>query len=176
MAAEDRFPLILSWGPFGHTGAYSPVAEYPYCAAVLLLPWMEIRKNEAYPVFTAASTDQQPPWNASSVNTADTSQINGFFRWQSVTDRPTRFIMRLWLQQPASGKLATVTPERSTADVTFRRLQHFKVMRDRIYEWNLTRRNVVLASGKIRPDDAGLLTIPRVTVTGDPLELHLHPR
>jgi hypothetical protein len=176
MAADDRFPLIMGWGPFGHTGAYSPVAKYPYCAAVLSLPWMEIRKNEAYPVFTAASTDQQPPWDKSPKDTAATGQINGFFRWRSVIDRPNRFVMRLWLQAPATDKLATIIPQQSTADLTLRRLQHFKVDRDRVYEWNFTRGKEVLASGKIRPDDAGCLTIRHVTITGDPLELQLHPK
>jgi hypothetical protein len=84
--------------------------------------------------------------------------------------------MQLWLQRPVTDKLAGVIPQQSTADLTLRRLQHFKVDRDRIYEWNLTRGKVVLASGKIRPDDAGCLTIRQLTITGDPLELRLHPK
>lgn len=176
MAVDGAFPLILGWGPFGHTGAYSPVAKYPYCNAVLSLPWMEIRKNEAYPVFAAASTDQQPPWMTTSNNAVDTGQINGFFRWQSMTDRPTKFTMRLWLQSPINDQSATIFPEQAIADLTLRRLQHFKVTGGHVYEWNLVRGRAVLASGEIRPDNANLLTIRRVTITRDPVELRLHPK
>lgn len=176
MAADGRFPLIMGWGPFGHTGTHSPVAKYPYCAVVLSLPWMNIRKNEAYPVFTAASTDQQPPWNMSSRSAVDTGQINGFFRWQTVTDEPSRFSMRLWLERPGTENSAAVFPERSTANLTLRRLQQFKVTRNRMYEWELTRGKEMLASGEICPDDAGLLTIPGVTLTSDRSELRLHPK
>jgi len=43
---------------------------------------MEIRKNEAYPVFTRASTDQRPPWSNPPGKTDESGQINGYFRWK----------------------------------------------------------------------------------------------
>jgi hypothetical protein len=109
-------------------------------------------------------------------NAVDTGQINGFFRWQSMTDRPTKFTMRLWLQSPINDQSATIFPEQSIADLTLRRLQHFKVTEGHVYEWNLVRGRAVLASGEIRPDNANLLTIRRVTITRDPVELRLHPK
>lgn len=169
-ARDGRLPLIVGWGPFGHTGARSPVARYPNCAAVLAWPWLEILRNEAYPVFTHASTDQRAPWSGSPGGSDESGQINAFFRWKSRADAPAELIMQLWLDD-----LRPEAPQESVADVTLRRLQQFRVVPDKRYAWKLIRGGQLLASGVITPDAAGLLTVPQATITAAPSELHLKP-
>ncbi len=176
MAFDAHLPLVVGWGPFGHTGSYSPVAKYPGCAEALAFPWMEIRKNEAYPVFTRASTDQRPPWSNPPGKTDESGQINGYFRWKSVTDMKSLVAMRLWLEHPEADKAAAIAPDESIADISLRRLQQFKVSYDHSYEWQLIRGKTPVASGTITPDEAGLLTIPRVIITADPTELRVKPK
>ena len=168
--------MVVGWGPFGHTGARSPVAKFPYCEAALALPWMEIRKNEACPVFTHASSDQRPTWLNKPGESDESGQINAFFRWKSVKDTPTVFAMRLWLEGAASDKTPPNAPKESVADITLRRLQKFQVVADKSYEWELVREGKSLASGVISPDPAGLLTIPKATITVTPVELRVRPR
>lgn len=173
-AEAGRFPLILGWGPFGHPTFTSPIARFPLCAVALAFPWMEIRKNEAYPVFTHASSDQHPPWLGASTNFDVSGQMNAYFRWKQQADTPARFTMQLWLAHPALSNAPPAMPESSIADVTLRRLQHFKVQPGTTYDWQWVRGQTA-GSGKIIPDAANLLTIPQVTVTTVPAELTLAP-
>ena len=170
-AQAGRFPLVLGWGPFGHPTFTSPIAKFPLCAVALAFPWMEIRKNEAYPVFTHASSDQHPPWLGASTNFDASGQMNAYFRWKNQTDMPSAFTMQLWLAHPAISNAPPTMPEASIADVTLRRLQRFKVQPGTEYAWRLVRGGQTVGSGSITPDAANLLTIPQVTVTTKPAEL-----
>jgi hypothetical protein len=172
-AREGRLPLVVGWGPFGHTGAYSPVARYPAAAAALAFPWMEVRKNEAYPVFTHVSSDQRVPWLNKAGQFDESGQINAFFRWKSVADTPSKFVLRLWLEGPATDTSPPNVPKESVADVAVRRLQRFTVVPGRSYQWRLIRKGEPERSGVITPDVAGLLTVPHATITAAPADLHL---
>ncbi len=44
-----------------------------------------VRKNEAYPVFTTATSNNKPPWPGD-VKSTLTGQVNGFFRWRNFSD------------------------------------------------------------------------------------------
>ena len=83
--------------------------------------------------------------------------------------------MQLWLAQPAVSNAPPTMPTASTADITLRRLQHFKVTSGVTYSWQFMRDGKSIGSGQIKPDAANLLTIPRVTVTTAPAELLLTP-
>jgi hypothetical protein len=170
-AQAGHLPLVLSWGPFGHPTFGSLIAKYPLCEVALAYPWLEIRKNEAYPVFTRASSDQRSPWLNAPAEYDDSGQINAYFRWQSGEDAPSRFAMRLWIAHPAIEGSPLQMPRRAVADVTLRRLQQFKVRPGVTYAWQLACAGDVLGSGHITSDVANLLTIPRVTVTSVPVEL-----
>jgi len=178
-AQEGHLPLVLTWGPFGHTAAGSIVGKYPLCEVALAFPWLEIRKDEAYPVFTRASIDQRSPWlvppaeaGARAPAEVDAAgQINAWFRWKSERDTPKSFAMRLWIARPVLKNPPATMPETATADVTPRRLQQFKVEPGASYAWQLVQEGRTIASGKVSPDLAGLLTIPRVALTTAPSEL-----
>jgi hypothetical protein len=62
-------------------------------------------------------------------------------------------------------------PETSTADITPRRLQQFRVRPGKSYRWRLLRNGKSVASGTVFPDVANLLTIPRLTLNLTPVEL-----
>jgi len=174
-ARVGHLPLVLGWGPFGHTGDTRAIGKYPLSSVALAFPWLEIRRNEAYPVFTNASCDQQSPWLIPPVKYDESGQMNAWFRWKNQQDTPASFGMRLWIAHPALTNPPPQMPQSATADVTLRRLQHFKVQPGKSYAWKLSRDDQAIASGRIVPDAANLLTIPRAALTTAPTDLLLEP-
>jgi hypothetical protein len=172
-AQAGRLPLVLCWGPFGHTGSITGIGQYPICQVPLAFPWLEIRKNEAYPVFTRASCDQRAPWPPPPGGWDDAGQTNAWFRWKTQQDTPSRFAMQLWIAHPEVKTPVPSMPDTATADVTFRRLQQFKIQPDKSYTWKISRDGKAVASGKAKPDASNLLTIPQVSLTTAPCELSL---
>jgi pimeloyl-ACP methyl ester carboxylesterase len=170
-AEAGHLPLVLSWGPFHHCTFTSLVAKFPICDVALAFPWFDIRKDEAYPVFTHASSDQRSPWSGDPANFDESGQINAWFRWKSESDTPARFAMQLWLAHPEVSNPPATMPDASTTDITLRRLQRFKPQPGASYTWQITRGGQSIASGKVTPDAANLLTIPRVTLTTESAEL-----
>lgn len=173
-AQAGRLPLVLAWGPFGHSIFGSMIAKYPACARVLAFPWLEIRKNEAYPVFTRASCDQRSPWLDAPAEYDDSGQMNALFRWQNQRDEHERFVMRLWIAGETAGEPVAI-PATAIAGVTFRRLQRFRIQAGRTYQWRLSRNGIAVESGKADPGIGNLLTIPRVRLTTVAAELSIEP-
>ena len=174
-AAQDkRLPLVLSWGPFGHTTFSSIIAKYPICDVALAFPWLEIRKNEAYPVFTHASCDQRSPWLGVPAEFDEEGQINAWFRWKSLKDTPAEFGMQIWIAHP-KVKTPPLMPDAATADITLRRLQQFKMEAGKSYGWQLVREEKEIASGSVNADANKLFTISKVPLTTEPAELTLRP-
>ena len=164
-ALAGHLPLILGWGLFGHTGSSTAIAKYPQCDVALAFPWLEVRKNEAYPVFTHASCDQRAPWLGAASDADESGQMNAYFRWKSRQDKPSAFDIQLWIAHPKVENPPATMPDAATAAITLRRLQHFRVQPMKTYTWQVVRDDNVLASGKITSDAAHLLTIPRITLT-----------
>ncbi len=170
-AQAGRLPLVLCWGPFGHTTFSPPVEQLPYGAVSLAYPWLEIRKDEAYPVFTRASTDQQSPWLNAPSEFSGNGQMNAWFRWKSQQDTPEQFALQLWIAHPTVANPPPM-PETATTDVTLRRLQKFKVQAGQNYAWKISRDGQVLASGETTPEALnGLLTLRGVALGVKPVEL-----
>jgi hypothetical protein len=171
-AEAGHLPLVLSWGPFGHVTFASLIAKYPVCDVALAFPWLEIRRNEAYPVFTRASCDQHCPWLNAPAEYDNTGQINAYFRWKNREDSGAQFAVDLWIAHP-TVKDPPPMPNTAQADVTLRRLQQFKVQPGRSYRWDLSRDGKSTASGDAKPDAVGLLTVPHVALTMAPTTLSL---
>ena len=141
-------------------------------------PWLSIRKDQAYPAFTDASTDQKYP-GFQGKDPDQAGQLNAYFRWKTKTDELTRFEMELSLvdAKELSTKAKTfAVPEKSVADVTPRRLQNFKVQADKSYTWRLLEAGNVVQAGEVRPDSVGLLTLPRLPITAIPRTVVLEPK
>jgi hypothetical protein len=164
-AHDGRHLMVFAWGPWGHSNSYDKTHRAAY-----EFPWLAIRKNEAYPVFTDATTDQSYPGSNPPRPDAD-GQINAFFRWQNVTDAPNEFALDLRLVTKADLSKPASLPTQSTADVTLRRLQKFKVQADKTYVWSFGADHM----GEVRPDPAGLLTVPRLDISDKPKRLTIRP-
>jgi len=168
-AQAGRLPLVLSWGMFGHVGSKNVIGKAPECAVALAYPWLEIRKNEAYPVFTHASSDNHSPWLNAPAEYDGSGQINAFFRWKSEEDTPSSFAMQLWIAHP--NVPGASMPQSATVDVTLRRLQQFKIKPGGSYTWQVSSNDKPVVSGTNTPDAANLLTIPHVPLYTSPVEL-----
>jgi hypothetical protein len=185
-ALFGKLPLILTWGKFGHLTFAERLMPETICQVGLVYPWLEIRKNEAYPVFTRATCDQRNPWLNGPVEFDSAGVMNAYFRWKSTEDTPTSFKMQLWIDHPPiPGPTAAAgqppgqpvgMPDSATADVTLRRLQQFKVTPGASYTWTVSQDGKVVASGDVAPDTANLLTIPQVPLTLAPVELALQAK
>ena len=173
-AQAGRLPLVLGWGPFGHVTFSHLIAKYPPCQVALAFPWLEIRKNEAYPVFTGASCDQRCPWLNAPADFDSSGQMNAYFRWKNKEDAPSGVAMDLWIDHPAVRDPPGM-PGSATADITLRRLQQFKVQPGRSYSWQTIRDGHAIASGKVGVSESGLLTIPQVNLSMAPTELVVKP-
>jgi hypothetical protein len=186
-AAEyGHLPFVLTWGPFGHATFAERLMPYTICQVGLVFPWLEIRKNEAYAVFTHGTCNENPPWINGPIDPYPAGNLNAYFRWKSLEDTPTSFKMQLWIANPAiPGPTAAEgqpagphvdMPYKATADVTPRRLQQFKVTPGATYAWTISQDGKVIASGDVAPDLANLLTIPKVPLTLAPVELALQAK
>ena len=183
-AHDGRHALVFAWGPWNH--GYMAYLANP---AAYQFPWLKIRRNEAYPVFTDATSDREYP--GSNPKSPDTEgQLNAFFRWKNVKDSPEEFAIELSLvgaadlnkeapkplrevmtpQPPPPPDLFALLPERSTADVTLRRLQKFALKTGFTYEWSFGQGNDAV-SGTLKPDSAGLLTFKRLIIKNQPSRL-----
>jgi hypothetical protein len=177
-----RYALVFAWGPYEHRSTVAP-----YHPAALAFPWRSIRKNEAYPVFSNVSTDNVFPGFSNAIPGDASGQIGALFRWKTVTDTTNKFEMQLQLvtQSELKATLAipgsvqtNVTleiPTTAQTDVTLRRLQSFRVQSGTIYRWNLSRDGNVVQGGKAAVDQAGLLTLGRLTLIDQAATLCVQP-
>lgn len=61
----------------------------------------------------------------------------------------------------------------ATADVTLRRLQHFRTTPGKSYVWRAVQGQRVVASGAVVPDASNLITIHKLMLTTRPLTLRV---
>lgn len=159
-AAQDgRHLMVFDWEPFGHTQIYDSANP-----AVLEFPWLQIRKDQAYPVFTHASTDGKYP-GMRPKGDKEAGQINAYFRWESISDTPAALSMRLWLVDGKSLNTPIDSPASALVDLTPRRLQAFQITAGHTYRWRLTEADRVIASGSAVADEVGLLTVRQLEIT-----------
>ncbi|MGA2066961.1 MAG: prolyl oligopeptidase family serine peptidase [Thermoguttaceae bacterium] len=160
---ERKYALFFYWGPFGHANNHEQIMQVN--DLINSFDWLSVKKNEAYPVFTNASTNDPLPWPD---NLADkkSGQVNAFFRWKNVPDAQEAIEMSLFLTRPSELKTAFPVPAEATADVSLRRLRMLRVAPGETVSWTYGG-----ASGKVRADTAGCITIPRLKITAEPATL-----
>jgi poly(3-hydroxybutyrate) depolymerase len=184
-AAEyGHLPFVLTWGRFGHATFAERMFPETKCQVGLAFPYLEVRKNEAYAVFTHATCNDVCPWINGPVEFNINGVMNAYFRWKAVEDTPASFKIQVWIAHPTipgptaaegqpPGENITM-PDRATADVTPRRLQRFKVTPGSAYTWTATQDGKVVASGSVTPDLANLLTLPKIPLGLGPTEISIH--
>ena len=162
---SNRYAFVGAWGPWGHLNHYEMTNPAAYG-----FPWLSIRRNEAYPVFTNASTDERYP-GFQSDDEDQRGQINAYFRWTSLRDEPRGCAMEIRLVTSAELGSAVHLPAEAVTDITLRRLQGFRVKAGREYHWAVEVAGKKTAGGRVGADSHSLITVRRVTVTGTPVRL-----
>src|SRR3954471_19028529 len=109
----------MYWGPFWHANNHEQILKVN--DLVSSFDWLSVRKDEAYPAFTNASTNDPLPW-PDKLTDKKPGQVNAFFRWKNVADTAEAVEMSLFLVKPSELKTSFAIPTESTADVTLRRL------------------------------------------------------
>ena len=127
--------------------------------------WLSVKKNESYPVFTNASTNDPLPW-PNHLSEKKSGQINAFFRWKNVRDTSETLETMLFLVKPSEIKTKFTIPAEATADVSLRRLQKLRVPPGAVVRWTFGS-----SKGEVRADAEGLITVPRLKITGEPTKL-----
>lgn len=167
---ERKYALYLYWGPFGHANNHANILKVN--DLINSFDWLAVKKNEAYPTFTSASTNDALPW-PDHTDEKKPGQVNAFFRWKNVADTTERAEMSLFLTTPAELTTTFAVPSIATADVTFRRLQNFKIEPGQLIGWKFGSK-----SGLVDADSTGHVTIPKLPITAEPtaIILNLGPR
>ena len=163
-AMNDRkYALYFYWGPFGHANNTSKIMLVN--DLIDSFDWLAVRKNEPYVAFTNASNNSPLPWPDDLKNPA-AGQVNAFFRWKNITDTAAKAELSLFLVSEADLKTKFTIPKVANTDVTLRRLQHFKLTPGASFKWTFG-----AAKGEGKADTQGLITIPGLTLTKDPVVL-----
>lgn len=155
-----RYAYHAFWGLFGHGNNHAEIAKYN--DLIHSIPAREMRKCDAYPVFTDASTDDIIPW-LDRENAPDSGQVNGFFHWKVVSDTAEALEMKLWLLSPDEWQTRVTLPEKSVADILIRRMQNFKLSGGEEFNWSFGGQ-----SGTSKADSTGHPSIERICVTQTP--------
>ena len=155
---EARRPFAAIWGTWGHSGTHVP--RFPNHR------WwgsFQFNRNESVPAFSNASGNDDP--------LSPEGQINATLEWSArendfapdsteddILDEQLRWAMNL-----------RSTANRQTADVTPRRCQRFRPQAGRNYHWENwsyadPQQPVHVASGEVRADRHGLVTVPKVAI------------
>ncbi len=165
--SEKKYAVMGFWGKFGHANNH----EYIKTVNDLIHAFdpFTIRLDEAYPVFTNASTDDTLPWGEDgSVLHEESGQINAFFRWGKVEETAASAAVELRLLTADEWESRVPFPTEAVADVTLRRLQKCRFGAGAVVAWECGGQR-----GEITADADGLVTVPGVKVTADAAVLKL---
>lgn len=160
---ERKYALFMYWGPFGHANNHQNIMKVN--DLINSFDWLSVRKNESYPVFTNASTNDPLPW-PDQLTDKKAGQINAFFRWKTVRDTPKILETTLFLVRPPEIQTAFTVPAEATADVSLRRLQMLRVPQGSMVRWTFGS-----AEGKVQTDTDGCITIRGLKITAEPTKL-----
>ena len=140
---------IMGYYAWGGT-RYLPVSNTGTFPNVIRL---DIRKNKSY----LAVAD---PAGAEKTVKGTNSAFNTELRWKDIADAPDRYEVTTFV----AGR------GRPVASVTLRRLQRFKVVKGKTYQWRNDTTDAkgkeLVQQGEVKPDADGLLTIPGVRFGG----------
>lgn len=165
-AMNDRkYALFMYWGPFGHANNHEHIRKVN--DLVDSFDWLSVKKNEAYPVFTNASSNDPLPW-PDRLDDKKSGQINAFFRWKNVSDTAEKFKTSLFLINPEELKTTFAIPAEATADVSLRRLQQFRIASGQTVSWSFGSQH-----GDATADADGCVTIEKLKITAEPATLEM---
>jgi hypothetical protein len=155
----------LYWGPFGHANNHQNILKVN--DLINSFDWLSVKKNESYPVFTNASTNDALPW-PDQLSDKKSGQVNAFFRWKNVSDTAEAIETQLFLVKATDLKTSFTIPTEATADISLRRVQKFRLAPDTAVRWTFG-----TAKGEAKTDATGCVTIPGLKITAEPTTLHV---
>ena len=159
-AMNDRkYALYFYWGPFGHANNSANIEKVN--DLINSFDWLSIKKNEAYPAFINATTNDKLPW-PDDLKNKSAGQVNAFFRWKNISDAKDKLEIALFLVTPETLKTTFKIPSEASADVTLRRVQNLALKPGDAFKWTFG-----AAHGDGKTDAAGLITIPALKFTAD---------
>ena len=153
--------ILSNWGPFGHANNHESIKKVN--DLIDSFDWLEVRKNEAYPVFTNASTNDTIPW-PDNVKDKKAGQINAFFRWSDPRETGDTLTVSLRLAKETKTKLPV--PDEAMADVSLRRLQKLTAAPGSMVHWTFGN-----SKGEVRVGEDGLISLGKLRVTAEPTVL-----
>lgn len=162
---ERKYALFLYWGPFGHENNDAKILKVN--DLVHSFDWLNVRRNEAYPAFTDASSNDPLPW-PDRLDDTKPGQVNAFFRWKTLRDTPEALEMSLFLVGAKDLKTSFAIPSKAVADVTPRRLQALRIAPGERVKWSFG-----AAKGEAVADASGCVTVPRLEITSQPATLSI---
>lgn len=174
-----RYAIYAYWGPFGHTGRNSKVL--PKNDLVGSFDIFDVRLDEPYVAFSAASCNDPMPWpdgylkNKKHPLGLASGQRNAYFRWENAKDSPGSFEVDLRLMTESDWKSSRFRfPKTAKADVTPRRVAKFSINANERIAWSYGEK-----TGEVVADKTGHVTIPQLEMTAAPRRLtlkHIAPR
>ncbi|MDP6524558.1 MAG: hypothetical protein QGI24_07290 [Kiritimatiellia bacterium] len=160
-AMNDRkYSLYFYWGPFGHANNHARIMQIN--DLINSFDWLNVKKNEAYAVFTNASCNEKLPW-PDNVGEKAPGQVNAFFRWKVVGDTKDKLQMSLFLTSSSELKTTFEIPGEATVDVSLRRIQNMRVKPGDALKWTFGG-----AKGTVKADAEGVITIPSLKIATKP--------
>ncbi len=160
-AMNDRkYALFFYWGPFGHANNSAQIMQVN--DLIDSFDWLSVKKNEAYAVFTNATSNSRLPWPDDLKSTV-AGQVNAFFRWRNISDSSEKVEVALFLVNAADLKTQFEIPQEARADATLRRLQRFQLQPNETFHWTFGD-----TQGSGRADAEGLVTVPALKITSVP--------
>jgi predicted esterase len=162
---ERNYALFFYWGPFGHANNSARIKTVN--DLIDSFDWLSVRKDEAYPVFTKASTNSKLPW-PDDLTSGEAGQANAFFRWKTVEDVASRLEMSLFLVSPRDLTTRFQIPTEARTDVSVRRLQHFRIKAGASFHWQFGE-----TKGEGKADARGLMSITGLKITSSPATLRI---
>ena len=164
LAMNDRkYALYFYWGAFGHANNHAAIMKVN--DLINSFDWLNVRKNEAYPAFANASSNNKMPWPDNMEEKAP-GQINAFFRWKNIGDTKNKLEMSLFLASSSELKTTFEIPKEATADVSLRRIQNMKVKPGKTVKWTFGS-----TTGEVKAGADALITIPGLKITAEPATL-----
>ncbi len=155
---ERKYALYGYWADFGH--ANNDAVMLARNDLIHSFDWLSLRRDRAYAAFTNGECDTPNPWENPQEKVPVSGQVNAFFRWKNGKDLPESFSMGLYIISPEQLSTSFSIPEEARVDVTFRRLQQFRIAPKEKICCAFDGENKV-----IEADENGLVTLRQITLT-----------
>lgn len=165
---KNKYSLFFAWGTFGHSSDVKAAHPGGY-----KFPWLSIRKDQAYPVFTRTSMNDRYPGFMNKTAPDQNGQVNGYFRWKNVADAENEFIMELRLTKAEALGTSLILPSQARTDVTLRRTQKFHISSGSTFQWSLSSNGTVLQSGTVQANNDDMLTIEKLKISNSISQLRV---